>query len=421
MFVDEVRIKVVGGRGGNGMVSFRREKFVPFGGPNGGNGGDGGDVILLAENNTDTLSNFRGKKVFKAPDGINGGSQNLTGKRGEPLILHVPPGTIVRDAITQEVLYDFTHNGETFTVTKGGRGGYGNAHFVSSIRQAPKFAELGDHGEEREIMLVLKLIADVGIIGLPNAGKSTLISHISAAKPAIADYPFTTLIPHLGIVVHKGKSFVISDNPGLIAGASKGKGLGIEFLKHIERTRILLHLLDGTSPTIIKDYMTIRKELIKYSKQLAMRHEIVAVNKMDVLSEKDIKKISMAFKKKKIALPFFISAASGKNLQLLLDHLIELLNTLPRSVLEKKETIKIFRPHLTDPHYYEVIKKKNLFLIKGNRIEQLIRMSPEGNKEALERVYDVIKKMGIQKELLRLGAKDGQPLQIGVAKIPFRE
>jgi GTP-binding protein len=421
MFVDEVSLKVVGGHGGNGMVTFRREKYVPFGGPDGGNGGNGGDVIFQSENNVDTLSDFRSRKVFKAPDGVNGGRQKLTGKNASPLILNVPVGTIVTDKKTKEVLADFTRAGEQCVIAKGGRGGYGNAHFVSSVRQAPKFAELGDRGEEKEITLVLKLVADVGIIGLPNAGKSTLISILSAAKPAIANYPFTTLIPNLGIVHHKGKSFVISDNPGLIEGASKGKGLGIEFLKHIERTRILLHLIDGFEGDPVKAYTTITKELKKYNKALAEKKQLVVINKCDVLYAESIESIRKQFAKKKVTDLFFISAATGENIDTLLDAIIRLLQTLPKqeSALPKS-SVKIFRPHLDDPHYFEVKKKKNTFVITGKRIEQIVRMSPQGNKEALQRVYDVLLKMGIYKELIRQGAQDGQKIIIGDAEILFR-
>jgi len=421
MFVDEVSLKVIGGHGGNGMVSFRREKYVPFGGPDGGNGGNGGDVIVQSEHNIDTLSDFRSRKVFKAKDGANGGSQKLNGKNAPPLILKVPVGTVVMDTKTKEVLADFTKAGEQCVIAKGGRGGYGNVHFVSSVRQAPQFAELGDRGEEKEITLVLKLVADVGIIGLPNAGKSTLITRISGAKPVIADYPFTTLVPHLGIVHHKGKSFVISDNPGLIEGASKGKGLGIEFLKHIERTRILLHLIDGFAEDPVKAYTTINTELKKYNKALLEKKRLIVINKCDVLSEDKRVLIRKQFAKKKITDLFFISAATGENITMLLDAIIHLLQSLSKPTETTKNlSKKIFRPHLDDPHYFEVKKKKNTFVITGKRIEQIVRMSPQGNKEALQRVYDVMHKMGIDKELLRQGAQDGQKIIIGDAEILFR-
>lgn len=420
MFVDEVVITVVGGKGGDGMVSFRREKYVPFGGPNGGNGGNGGSIILESENNVDTLSNFRAKKVFKAEDGKRGGSQKLTGKNGENLILKVPTGTIVFDHPTDSILHDFALDHDRYTVAEGGRGGYGNAHFVSSVRQAPRFAELGDQGKQKEIKLVLKLIADVGIIGMPNAGKSTLISIVSAAKPAIADYPFTTLTPHLGIVDHKGESFVICDNPGLIEGAAKGKGLGIEFLKHIERSRILLHLLDGSQEHPEKAFLKINAELQKYSKELSYKKQIVAINKIDLLSTELMDDLRKEFFKKKI-IPIFISAATGKNMSVLLDEIISTLQHIPKTPFFQAEySIKVFRPHQDNPLFFDIVKKRNRFIILGTRIEQIARMTPQGNKEALERVYDVLRKIGVYKELVRQGAKDGQTLQIASLQLPFR-
>lgn len=422
MFVDEVRIIVKGGKGGNGRVSFRREKFVPFGGPDGGNGGEGGDVVLLSENNLDTLSDFRGKKVFKALEGVSGGGQKLAGKNAEKLILKVPTGTVVQDVSTKEILYDFTKPHEEFVVARGGRGGFGNAHFTSSTRQAPKFAELGDEGEEKTVLLTLKLIADVGIIGLPNAGKSTLISRISAAKPAIADYPFTTLTPKLGIVDHKGKSFVVADTPGLIENASKGKGLGIQFLKHIERTRVLLHLIDGSQEEPYKAYSTIFKELKKFKKELGEKPQIVVINKTDVLDDTMKKAIEKIFTKKKIAPVLFISSASGRGLGELLDEIIRILNTIPKEKpAPEKTSFRVYRPHLDDPHFFSVTKKKGRLVVTGQRIEQIVRMSPMGNTEAMERIYDVLHKMGIYKELVKQGAKDGGKVSIAKREIVFRE
>ncbi len=423
MFVDEVLITVKGGKGGNGAVSFRREKYIPFGGPDGGNGGQGGDVILLSENNLDTLSHFRGKKVFAAADGIKGQGKKLAGKGAEPLILKVPAGTLVTDAKTKEILHDFITPHEQYIVAAGGRGGYGNAHFVSSTRQAPKFAELGDEGEVKNIILTLKLIADVGIVGLPNAGKSTLISHISAARPKIADYPFTTLIPNLGIVDHKGKSFVVADTPGLIPGASKGKGLGIRFLQHIERTGVLLHLVDARGEDPVKAYTSIAGELKKYKHELEHKPQIVALNKTDLLLSEELDILLRKFAKKKIQ-PVLLSAATGMGVSQLLDQLISLLSekATPVPVAEKAGAdFRIFRPHLEDPKYFAVEKKRGFFVIRGKRIEQIVRMSPPGNPEALERIYDVFMKMGISRELLRQGARDGTPVMIGKTRILFRD
>lgn len=432
MFVDEVTITLQGGKGGDGAMSFRREKFVPLGGPDGGNGGHGGSVILRAEHNRDTLSDFRMKKVFRAQDGVKGGSKNLHGKNAPPLILTVPVGTVVYDAKSKEMLCDLQQSGQEFEIARGGRGGFGNAHFTSSTRQAPKFAELGDTGEKKVVTLTLKLVADVGIIGFPNAGKSTLIARISKARPKIADYPFTTLIPHLGIVEHKRQSFVISDNPGLIEGAAGGKGLGIAFLKHIERTRVLLHLIDGFSGDPYKTYKLLQSELKKYdrrskkqlfsSQPLAEKPQVVVVNKIDLLSEEEMQRIRLAFRKEKAIKLFFVSGASGKNLNELLDAVLAILAKfpVPQAVFETAPD-KVFRPHLDNPRYFEVVKKRNVFTVRGERVEQIVRMTPPGNRQALERVYDVLKKTGIHQELLRQGAQDGHKIKIAQMEILFRE
>ncbi len=422
MFVDEVTITVKGGQGGNGMKSFRREKYVPFGGPDGGDGGNGGEVIFQSERNLDTLSDFRGRKTFPASDGVPGSIKKLKGRTGKSLILKVPVGTIIYDTTTKEVIHDFQQEGQQYMAVRGGRGGYGNAHFVSSIRQAPRFAELGDRGEERTVRLTLKLIADVGIIGFPNAGKSTLISHISNAKPKIANYPFTTLIPNLGIVDHKQKSFVVADTPGLIEGASKGKGLGIQFLKHIERTKTLLYLIDGYEENPYQIYTKIKKELERYNKELLKKPQVIAINKIDALDEDQQKTLEKKFKRYVSDPLFFISAVTGKEIGNLLDNMITMLETNKQEEPQQPtEEIKVFRPHLEDPKYFEITKKRNVFIITGKRIEQIVRMSPLGNREALERVYDVMKKTKIYNELLKKGAKDGNTILIGKAKIIFRE
>lgn len=423
MFIDEVCITVRGGKGGNGRVSFRKEKYVPRGGPDGGNGGHGGNVILRASHNLDTLSTFRGKKSFSAQGGGDGGLAKLHGADGNDLVLDVPVGTVVTDTATKEVVADFTEEGQEWVAAQGGRGGYGNEHFKSSIRQAPKFAEYGDEGDLRSLKLTLKLVADVGIVGLPNAGKSTLISRISSARPKIADYPFTTLIPNLGIVTHKGQGFVVSDNPGLIEGAAKGKGLGIQFLKHIERTRILVHIVDSQGEDVLKNVKTINKELSSYGKILKGKTQLLILNKIESLPEKDVAKIakSLSTKLKVEVMP--ISAVTGKGVPELLDRIVEELSREARSAdaLPKTEKTKVYRPDLDDPKHFEVKKKGKTYIITGKRIEQIVRMSPLWNSEALDRVYDVLQKMHIISELIRLGAKPDDKLQIGKHSIPFRE
>jgi GTP-binding protein len=285
-FIDEAMITVESGHGGSGCVSFRREKFIPYGGPDGGDGGKGGDVIIHVTSRKRTLNHFRFKRIFKAKNGSGGAGQQKTGKKGEDLVIEVPPGTVVTDQVTGLVIKDFTAADENFLIAKGGRGGQGNARFKSSTHQTPRFAQPGEPGETLSLKLELKLLADVGIIGLPNAGKSTLVDAISSANPKIGSYPFTTLTPNLGVVTSDwGEPFVVADIPGLIEGAHAGVGLGIQFLKHIERTRILVHLVDASSidpMDPLKDYRTINKELSLYKQQLADKPQIVVLNKMDL-------------------------------------------------------------------------------------------------------------------------------------------
>jgi GTP-binding protein len=282
-FIDEARITVKAGDGGNGVVSFRREKFIPKGGPDGGNGGNGGSVLIRADRQLNTLLDFRYRRSYAAERGENGRGKNQYGKFGKDIVLNVPCGTVVKDALSNEALADLIHHGETVKIAQGGKGGKGNSEFATSTNQAPRFAEQGTKGEERELRFELKLLADVGLVGLPNAGKSTLISVISAAKPKIADYPFTTLIPNLGIVRYaEGKSFTVADIPGLIEGAHKGKGLGIQFLRHIERTRVLVFLIEATTGDVKEDHAVLLNELREYSKPLAEKPRIVAITKMDI-------------------------------------------------------------------------------------------------------------------------------------------
>jgi GTPase len=335
MLIDNVKIAIKSGDGGNGCVSFRREKYVPKGGPNGGDGGKGGDVIFKADNSLATLIDFKYKRIFKAENGKHGLGGDKTGKSGDDLIIPVPCGSILKDIATGKVLADLTENGETYIAAHGGKGGKGNSHFTTSTNQAPRNAQPGIKGIEMEIGIELKLIADVGLVGLPNAGKSTLISKISAAKPKIADYPFTTLQPNLGIVRYKDyQSFVVADIPGLIEGAHLGKGLGIRFLKHIERTKVLVFLLDATlipyKENKKEDYETLINELGGYDKALLEKPKIICFSKVDTLTEeqkKDLSKIKFTKRgsKEKI-LVLQISAISGENLKQLLDEIWMLLH-----------------------------------------------------------------------------------------------
>ncbi len=341
MFIDLVEIYVKAGNGGRGAVSFRREKYVPKGGPDGGDGGKGGDVIIVADPNMSTLLDYRYKRKYIAKNGEPGMGALKTGKSGEDVILKVPVGTVVKDKATGGVLFDFTEPGQAFVVARGGKGGKGNTHFKSPTNQAPRKAEPGKPGEEKWIILELKLIADVGIVGFPNAGKSTLISVISAAKPKIADYPFTTLEPVLGLVQYKDfKSFVVADIPGIIEGASQGKGLGLKFLRHIERTKILLFLISASSEDIFNEYKVLVKELKSYSKELLKKPHIVAISKMDLIEDEERKdfeqKVRLKFKSaikgfvkpKKI---LFISSIANIGVDSLLDTLAEILSELNKT------------------------------------------------------------------------------------------
>jgi GTP-binding protein len=335
MFVDQVKVILCAGKGGNGCVSFRRERGVPRGGPDGGRGGDGGSIYLVSDENLHTLAFFRFHPINKARKGAHGEGGNRQGKRGEDLFLRVPVGTIVREKDKEDLLFDFVSADKQYLIVKGGRGGRGNASFASPTHQSPREWGEGRLGEEKEFILELKLIADVGLVGFPNVGKSTLISRISAAKPAIADYPFTTLVPNLGVVdMDELRSFVIADIPGLIEGAHRGHGLGTKFLKHVERTKILLHLVDvspytGRNP--VQDFKTVLKELEAFSPRLVERHQILAANKIDLLEEKkggleDLKKLA-----RMEGLPFFAISALKK------EGLGKLVNELARTLDRLKE------------------------------------------------------------------------------------
>ncbi len=329
MFIDLAKITVISGKGGDGMVSFRREKFVPKGGPSGGNGGNGGSIYLVADKNISTLLDFKYKKHFVAERGGNGGSSLKDGKNGQDIFIKVPVGTIVKSEETEEILFDLTKDRQTVLVAKGGKGGRGNSNFATSTRQTPRFAEKGKPGEEKNLILELKLIADVGLVGFPNAGKSTLISRISAARPKIADYPFTTLEPVLGIVNFKDfQSFTVADIPGIIEGAHQGKGLGLKFLRHIERTRILLFLIDITSEDYKKDFKTLFNELKKYSPKLVDKNILVSFSKCDLVGESEIKKKSEVNFRSIQRNAIVFSSVTGYGIETLLETLWDELSNL---------------------------------------------------------------------------------------------
>lgn len=407
MFFDEVKIKLKAGDGGKGIVSFRREIFVAKGGPDGGDGGDGGDIYIEADDSLSTLSHLRHNKLIRASNGQNGGRKRKKGKKGEDVIIKVPLGTVVYDAKTDELIADLDRI-KKFKLASGGKGGFGNAHFTSSTRQRPQFAENGEPGEEKEIKLELKLIADLGIIGLPNVGKSTLLARISNARPKIADYPFTTLIPNLGIVSIDNFSFVACDIPGLIEGAYQGKGLGDKFLRHIERCRLLVHLLDANSEDLLKDYGIIFNELKMYSSKLIRKPQIIAINKIDSVDKEKLKKEKEILIKKGIKEVFLISAVSGKGINNLLYGIKEQLKKIP-PVRISKEPIKVFYPY---QKLIKIEKKKEKFIVINSDLERLIIKTDFTNEEAIARVYDVLKRKGVFKLLKKKGANIGDQIEI---------
>lgn len=394
MFVDAATVVVTAGKGGNGIISFRRERYIARGGPDGGDGGNGGDVIFIASNNENTLANFRYQKELKAEDGGNGANAKRHGKSGENLIVKVPVGTQVRR--DGDLLADFTEDGQKETLAHGGKGGFGNAHFTSSTRQAPKIAEKGEEGDELELELELKIIADVGLVGLPNAGKSTLLAKTTSAKPKIANYPFTTLNPHLGVVkVDKGQELLLADIPGLIDGASEGKGLGDEFLRHVERTQVLLHLIDAYSATIANDYQTIIKELKNYKVDLSKKPQIVALTKIEGL-DKDIiadqlKQLKKVAKNTQI---YAISALSGEGLQELLYSLLGLVKKQREQQQEQSSEIPIIRIEpAADEWTIEI--KKNKVVVRGAKIERFAKRTDFESEDAVRRLRDIMRKLGI--------------------------
>ncbi|MCF7830969.1 GTPase ObgE [Candidatus Gracilibacteria bacterium] len=426
MFVDEVKIKVAAGKGGDGCVSFVRSKYVPKGGPDGGNGGKGGDIIFHTATNIHTLADFRSEKNFKAENGKPGGRNNRTGGYGQSLILQVPVGTQIRDSHTQEILVDLVDIDQEFVIAKGGRGGKGNAGFVSSVRQAPNFAEKGDIGEEFEVDLELKLVADVAIVGLPNVGKSTFISVVSNAKPKIADYEFTTIIPHLGVSRLDDKELVFIDVPGLIKGAHQGKGLGHQFLRHIERAKFVLHLIDATSNTPLKDFEVIREELEKFSPDLAKKPFLPVFTKID-LTDGELEDFLIAEFKQKFGLQAYkLSAPTHEGL----DELMGVLwSQVPKEKKKKKEEVEedtaeevVFRPA-------EELKKKEIEIsktefwweIKNERLEQMVRQTDPDSEPARERIYDVLKKKNLIKKLEKQGAVLGDKIRIGEQFWEMRE
>ncbi len=409
MFIDQARIKVNAGDGGNGIVAFRREKYVPLGGPSGGDGGRGGDIVAQVDEGLRTLMDFRYNRHFKADRGTHGSGKNMHGAKGETKVLKVPPGTLIFDDKSGELIADLIDHGQEALIAKGGRGGRGNARFATSKNKAPSIAENGEPGEEKWIRLELKLIADVGLVGFPNAGKSTLISRLSAARPKIADYPFTTLTPNLGVVVTPDNdSYVIADIPGLIEGAHLGAGLGHEFLRHIERTRILVFILDAAeteSRSVFRDYEILIEELTAYSIRLADRPRLIVANKMDLPdAEKNMQALKDTFGSQIV----FISAVSGQGLGELKSRIITMRRELPPVHLNI-DTPVIHR--FEEENGFVVKKVDGIFEVSGPRIEKLVVMT-KFNEEGLQRFQRIIEYMGVEEELRKLGIKVGDTVKI---------
>ena len=424
MFTDYVKIIAKAGNGGDGAVSFRREKYVAAGGPDGGDGGKGGNVYMEVDPDRNTLIDFRYQKKFKAENGKNGEGAHKFGKSGEDLVIKVPLGTIVKDVATGKVLADLSEQGQKELILAGGRGGKGNSHFATSTRQAPRFSQEGEKGEEKELILELKLLADVGLLGFPNVGKSTLLSVVTDATPKIADYHFTTLEPNLGVVKGEyGDSFVIADIPGIIEGASQGVGLGIQFLRHIERTRLLLHVIDvsgteGRNP--VKDFEIINEELKQYSEKLSKRKQIIVANKVDSMQDARLYEELEKMAKEKGLEIYKISAATGRGIKELMSRVSEVLKTLPKEDLveiEKEE--KVYT--LQEEEEISVRKEYGTYIVSGTAVEKLMRTVNLEDNESLHYFHRRLNEMGINEKLKILGIQDGDIVQISDYELEWEE
>ncbi len=414
MFIDEVVVELIAGTGGNGCMAFRREKFVAMGGPFGGNGGKGGDIIFKVDEGLNTLVDLRYQRIIKAERGAHGEGKGKHGKNALDVVIKVPPGTIISDFDTGLVIADLTKNHEEEVIAHGGRGGRGNIAFATRNNPAPKFAENGEPGEVRKVKVELKLLADVGLVGLPSVGKSTIISKISSSKPKIAAYHFTTLTPNLGVVkVAENKSFVVADLPGLIKGASLGEGLGDQFLKHIERTRIIAHVIDmsgleGRNP--YDDYLTINKELEAFNPKMMQKPQIIIANKMDMPSSKE----NLEYFKTKVKHNIFeISALEGRGLNAIINELALMLDNIKKEPLYEKEK---FESHVLykfeSDEDFNVTKEGNIYVVRGNKVEKLLKMTKFQTEESVLRFANKLKKMGVDAKLEEMGIAEGDTIRI---------
>lgn len=416
MFWDSVEIEVIAGSGGSGAVSFRTALGEAKGGPDGGDGGDGGNVVVVADRNLNTLVDYARTRVYKASSGEPGAKAKRHGKSADDLVLRVPVGTMIVEG--ERVLADLANEGAKHVVTEGGRGGFGNAHFTASTRQTPRHAELGEPGEERHVKLELKLVADIGLVGIPSVGKSTLLSRYTAAKPKIADYPFTTTVPQLGIVTVDDARLVMVDIPGLIEGAHQGKGLGDAFLRHLERTKVILHVLDATTIDPVADYVKIRHELESFSLALVDKPELIAINKSDTLDE-EMKALLVEDARQRLGQAvYLISAVSGDGLQAVLREAAKQV----KGIQETNETspMPVFTLEDLAPQALTIQKDGKKYIATGARIEQLATQTDFSNHQAAERFWWIFKKFGGEKRLEKLGATPGDTIFVGSKKIAWQ-
>lgn len=424
MFIDYAKIIIGSGKGGNGAITFRREKYVANGGPDGGDGGRGGSVYFRVDLGLNTLVDFKYKKKYLAQDGEAGSGARKAGKSGEDLYIDVPQGTVVRDEETGKVIADLSEEGQVECVLKGGKGGKGNVHYATATRQIPNFAETGEPGVEKTVILELKLIADVGLLGYPNVGKSTLLSRMTTAKPKIADYHFTTIEPNLGVVkLANGSSFVMADIPGLIEGASEGVGLGLKFLRHVERTRLLIHVIDvagteGREP--VQDFYKINAELSNYSEKLSNKLQVVAANKIDVMQdEENYRRLEKVAKQKGYEI-FKISAVTGEGLNELFNRVAELLKEIPKQELEEVDKT-VYYNYEDENEGWRITRENNTFIIDGKEIENVMRRVNFSDYESLAYFHNTLKKMGIEAELKRRGIKEGDIVKIFDLEFQYEE
>jgi GTP-binding protein len=425
MFYDQAEIYVKAGRGGNGAVTFRREKYVPFGGPSGGDGGRGGDVVLEVNPHLNTLYHFARQREFVAEDGERGGAKDQHGAGGADLIVPVPPGTLVTDQETGAVIADLTEENQRVVIAKGGRGGRGNARFATSTNQAPRVAEKGDPGEERSLQLELKLLADVGLVGMPNAGKSTLLSVTTAAQPKIAPYPFTTLQPNLGVVaLSPSDTFVLADLPGLIEGASQGKGLGHEFLRHIERTRVVVHVLDGTAPDPIANFETINAELEEFGHGLLNKPQVVAINKLDMPEARDRYAELQDVLEERGYEVHGISALAKEGIRELMGRAYQILEETPLPEVAPPQAPAVIRPDFGRKEEEGFVIERGsegTWRVRGGKIERAVQRTNLGLYEGLMRLHRYLESKGVIKALRSAGVQEGDSVRIGDYEMEWSE